>query len=209
MRKTLSKGTFLKVKNLRKHGYSIPEISRVVGVSKSTALRYAKVIKILPRYRARWLARRNASKIISERNWLIAYKEAERTIKVITKRDISLVIASLYWGEGAKADLSFSNTDPNMIRVFMYAMRRVFNVPNDDFKISIRIYEDLDEYECIRFWSKIVGIPLKGRVSINVLKGSKLGKLKYGMCRIRIRRGGLILKRLSAIIMKITELTSS
>lgn len=209
MAKVLSGAKLSQIKYLRSRGYSVPEISKIVGISKSTVLRHIEGVKILLRYRARWLARRNASKIISERNWSLAYQEAEKVTKVISKRDLLLIIASLYWGEGAKADLSFCNTDPNMIRVFMHAMRRVFNIQNDDFKVSIRIYEDLDENECIRFWSKIVGIPLKGRVSINVLKGSKQGKLKYGMCRVRIKRGGLILKRISAIIKKVGEFVPS
>ena len=37
------------IQSLRRQGYSIPEISRICKISKSTALRYAKNVTIEPR----------------------------------------------------------------------------------------------------------------------------------------------------------------
>lgn len=197
-----------KIRNLRKKGYSVPEISREYKIPKSTVLRHIKDVKILPRYYQRWLDRRNASKIISERNWNLADRRAKKTIGSLSGKDLLLIVASLYWAEGAKRDFSFSNTDPEMIKAFVYALRKVFRVKEEDFKISLRIYEDLNKNICLRYWSGILGINLNKETSVNILKGSKVGKLKYGMCRIRIKKGGLLLKEISSTIKRLGYLIS-
>ncbi len=188
-----------RIKNLRREGFSIPEISRKLGCSKSTALRYAKSVIISPSHYERWLNRRNASKIISENNWINAYRKAESRIGSITDRDLALVAASLYWAEGAKKDFTFSNTDADMIRVFIRILKKVFGVIDQDIKISLRIYEDLDKNVCLKYWSGITGIKLDKNTSVDILFGKKKGKLQYGMCRIRIRKGGLLLKEFYAM----------
>lgn len=185
--------------HLRKHGYSIPEISRALKISKASSLRYTKNVKILPKFVGRWLARRNASKIMSEKAWSDANKKATNLINNLTSRERKLIASILYWAEGNKSDLSFTNTDPGMISVFMDILRNEFGIKNSDFKISIRIYEDLNIKKCTRFWSEITKINLKNNVSINILNGKKIGKLKYGMCRVRVKKGGLLLKMISAI----------
>ena len=195
----------VKIQNLRKKGYSIPEISRECHISRSTVLRYIKKVNILPKYQKRWLERRNASKIISKRKWDIAIKESKNLINKITERDQILIASSLYWAEGAKRDFSFSNTDPKMVRVFTSILRNIFGVKNEDFKISLRLYEDLDKNKCIKHWSDVLGFSLRERVSINILKGSKIGKLQFGMCRVRVRKGGFLLKKFSAITDRIND----
>lgn len=188
-----------KIFELRKTGHSIPEISRIIGIPKSTALRYSRMVEILPEFLNRWLERRKPSRIISEKAWAIAHDKAKRLISTIDAKDRILVACALYWAEGNKKDLSFTNTDPVMVETFMQILRKDFNVSDGDFKVSIRIYEDLNQDNCINFWSLVTGLNLKERVSINILKGKKTGKLKYGMCRVRVKKSGLILKTIFAI----------
>ncbi len=197
--------TISKIKVLRRSGHSIPEISSVCKISRSTALRYARQVSILPRYQRRWLNRRNASRIMSESQWDIANKNARALLTSLNHSQLAVIGACLYWAEGSKKDFGLSNTDPELIRVFLYVLRHAFSVGDRDLKISLRIYEDLDSRNCMRFWSQVTGIKLGQTTSINVLSGSKNGKLKYGMCRIRVRRGGLLLKNISAIIRRISH----
>lgn len=191
---------------LRKHGFSIPEISEQCKISRSTALRYVQKVKILPRYYARWYERKNAAKIISERDKKIASEYAKRTIRKIDNNILAIMGAALYWAEGSKKDLSFSNSDPQMIKIFLHIVRNVFKVTNDRIKISLRLYEDIDKVASLKFWKGITGMALGKSTSINILKGAKAGKLQYGMCRIRIKRGGLLLKNFFAIINQVNEL---
>jgi len=88
-----------------------------------------------------------------------------------------------------------------MVALFIHVLRNIFNIHNNDLKISLRIYEDVDIKECMGFWSKIVGFTLTLKnISINVLHGRKKGKLPHGMCRVRVRKGGLLLKKIFCII---------
>ncbi len=199
----------LKIRGLREKGYSIPEMHRLLKISKATISRYSKGVEILPEFKQRWLDRRNASKIISERAWEIAEKSALELLPRVDRATLVAVMSSLYWAEGSKNDFSLSNTDPGLIKVFLYCLRNIFYVKDEDLKISIRMYEDLDRNSCIKFWSNIVGFDLENRVSINILKGKKVGKLQYGMCRIRVRKAGLIFKTIFAINKRVTKLIFS
>lgn len=196
-----------KLVDLRKKGKSVPEISRECGLPKSTVSRHIKGTKILPEYHARWLERRNASKIVSERNWQIASKKAEEIFYSLSERDKILIAAGLYWAEGTKREFNFINTDPEMIKFFVHVLRSVFHVRNEDFKVTLRIYEDLDKQSCLQYWSEVIGIKLGNDTAVNVLSGFKKGKLKYGMCRVRIKKGGLLHKEFFSIIKRINFLS--
>jgi len=193
---------------LRESGHSIPEISDTLKISKSTVLRYAESVIIKPEFKQRLLDRRNASKIISERAWVNARQKAMELVNNVTEKEQILIACVLYWAEGNKKDLIFTNTDASMVAVFMDTLRTVFQIKDADFKISIRMYEDLNKEKCINFWSSITKINLQGNVSINMLKGKKKGKLEYGMCRVRVKKGGLLLKTIFAINKRICSIIS-
>lgn len=104
-----------------------------------------------------------------------------------------LFIGALYWAEGNKRDFGLSNTDPELIKVFITNLREVFHVEEERFKISIRIYEDLDKEKGLDFWSSIVTISKAKFLKVDVLSGKKNGKLSYGMCRVRVSKGADLL----------------
>ncbi len=89
-----------------------------------------------------------------------------------------LFLSALYWAEGSKKDFGLSNTDPELIKIFVEGLRKVFKIDNKRFRISIRIYEDLDSEKSLAFWSKITGVAKKDFVSVNTLRGKKNGKLQ-------------------------------
>lgn len=209
MKTKTSASTISQIKKLRRQGHSIPEISRLCHISRSTALRYARDIKILPQFKQRWLDRRNAGKILSERDWQHATTKYQKLIHNLSIKEKLLIGAALYWAEGSKKDFNLINSDPTMITTFINILKTAFSVPSEKIKISIRIYEDMDTGTCLYYWSKITRIKLGKETSINILKGRKNGKLQYGMCRVRVARGGLLLKELFSIIKRISSLTSS
>ncbi|MBU6431339.1 hypothetical protein KGQ29_03120 [Patescibacteria group bacterium] len=108
-------------------------------------------------------------------------------------------MSALYWSEGNKKDFNLINSDPDLIKVFVKGLRGLFGVSPDRFRISIRIYEDLDKVKCLNFWSRITKVPVQKFVSVNVLKGKKKGKLDNGMCRVRVEKAGSLLKYMLAI----------
>lgn len=110
-----------------------------------------------------------------------------------------LFLAALYWGEGTKKDLSLTNSDPDLIRIFLNIIRSCLNIPNGKIRINIRIYEDMDKDKCIKFWLHATSLDTKNISCINILKGKKSGKLEYGICRLRALKGGSMLKYFKAI----------
>src|ERR1035437_8414961 len=189
----------LKIKNLRSLGYSLPEISRELEVPKTTVFRYIKDVQILPEFIKLWEAKRAGSryrKILKEKQ---AFLDGRKVVKNLSSKEKMLFACALYWGEGSKKDFGLSNTDPELVESFINVLRNVFNIQNDRLRISIRIYEDLDRDRCLNFWSRIVYIEKEKFINVDVLHGKKKGKLEYGMCRVRVLKGGDLLKQIKGI----------
>ncbi len=187
-----------KIKLLRKKGYSLPEISRKLKIAKTTVFRYASEVSLSQKYANILKAKRGGSRKIKELKLRRALREAKE-FSILSEREKLLFISALYWAEGSKGDFGLSNTDENLIKVFVNGLRQLLKITDDRLAVSVRIYEDLDREKCLTFWSEIVGIPKENFVSVDVLKGKKSGKLAYGMCRVRVRKGADLLKKLASV----------
>lgn len=187
------------IKFLRTQGYSLPEVSRKLSVSRTSVLRHIKDVEILPEFLSEWAGKRGGSRKIRLYKEAQAFEEGKKFVDKLSEREKKLLLCALYWAEGTKSDFSLSNTDPNLIYVFVRCMRDVFKLDDDKFFINVRLYEDLDKDKCLEFWSNIVKIPKENLKGVNILPGKKKGKLIYGMCRVRIARGGDLLKQIMGI----------
>jgi len=184
---------------LRSQGFSIPEISKEVVIPKTTVLRYIKHVEILPEFLTQWAGKRGGSKKKKLLEQQKALDEGEKIVGSLSSKEKMLFLSALYWAEGSKGDFGLSNTDPDLIKIFVTGLRDVFQVSDDRLRVSVRIYEDLDREKCLSFWSQIVGIPKEHFVNVNVLVGKKKGKLPYGMCRVRVTKGASLLKQIMGI----------
>jgi hypothetical protein len=196
------------IKELRSHGYSIIEIGKKLNRPKTTVFRYIQGIGVLPEYFKNWAGKRGGSKKRKALKEAESLKEAQKLIQELSYKEKFILLSALYWGEGSKKSFGLSNTDPNLIRVFLKCLKDLFEVNATSLRVSIRIYEDLDRQKCLNFWSKVTGVQKKSFVSVNILKGKKKGKLKYGMCRIRVKKGGDFLKRIIGINKVVADLMS-
>ncbi len=186
--------------NLRRTGHSIPEISRLAKMPRSTVYRLVRIVPVLPQHQARLQARQNTSTIASQKQWIEAKNFAHQHTKTIGVPELMLLGTALYWAEGTKKDLSFMNSDAEMIKLFLVFLRKCFGISNEQLIISLRTYPGLDLDASARFWSKITGKKLNlNEVSVEHSCGSKIAKLPYGMCRVRVRKGGIILKKIIAL----------
>jgi len=197
-KKILSQKSIQKIKFLRMRGYSLPEIKRITSHSSGTVFKYIQGVNILPEFEEFWQSRRKPSKWKLEQEEKMAKQEARKNIKSINKKEKIIIAASLYWAEGAKRDLSISNSDPNLIKTFVRSLKE-FGVDRDRLVVSVRVYDDLDIEKVCLFWSNVLDITRSEIRSVDILKGKKQGKLEYGMCRVRIKKGGRILKLLKAL----------
>ena len=185
----------------------MPEICKKTGVSYGSVFRYIKSVQILSKYKDFWYGKRGGSKKRKQKLEVAARVKAGDLVSGMNKKEKAIFLAALYWGEGGKTDFNFTNSDPEMIRVFVNGLRNIFGISQEEIRASIRIYEDLDSRVVLNFWSKITNIPVNEFVNVDILKGKKLGKLKYGLCRIRIKKGGNMLKYLLAINKRVAELS--
>jgi AraC-like DNA-binding protein len=197
--------TSIALQEARSKGKSIPELSQMFNISKSTVLRYVKNTEIKPEYIREWRLRRKGSlhrKIKFEK---IAKTKAISTIKNIDTKDSLLIFASLYWAEGNKKDFCLTNSDPKMISLFVKILISILEINPSRIRASIRIYEDMNESMCRIFWEEILSNDIKIS-KVTILKGKKEGKLVYGMCRIRVIKAHELLKYTVAIRDRISEL---
>ncbi len=206
--KTTDSEIINKIVALRKKGLSINEIKKDVGKSKSLIFKYINGVEILPAYRGIWDAKQIGARKTSLAHWQEARLYAKKLLADLSKKEKIIVGACLYWAEGTKKDFNLINTDPVLVRTFV-SFLEVLGVPKENLRISLRTYEDIDRATVIRYWAHLLEVE-EGRITyIEVLRGKSDGKFTYGMCRVRVAKGGLYLKKIKSIIESIGLLMKS
>lgn len=188
---------------LRKRGKSINQIVKEKGFSKASVsvwvrdivLTEAQEMKISERGRSvRSIEKRRISRLFNEnKKRQIIIDKAGEDILVISPKELKIAGAMLYWAEGRKRGqrtVSFSNSDPDTIKVMMKFFREVCGVGEDRFRAHIHTHSHLNSEKSERYWSKVTGIPRKqfyktySRPSISS-KG-KVNRLPYGTLDLSI-----------------------
>lgn len=173
--KKLSKQTQQEIRNLRKKGLSYKQISDKFNIGKGSAYKYAKDVKLNKKAKKRIqkTIRKGVEKAAKNRkrkrlNLLKKLKnEAEKNVKnrlSVDKELAKILCALLFWCEGNKTQLNmvrFTNSDPKMIKLFLYLLRKGFNIEESKFRCLIHLHEYHDEKEQIKYWSKITNVPEK------------------------------------------------
>ncbi len=196
----LSKAEVDQIKSLRETGHTLGEIKTVLKRGYGTVFRYIKDVPILPEYQDVWKIKRGGSKARSLRGWQKAQMQVTEIFESkLTSREKLLILSSLYWGEGNKTELSLINGDPTLIRVFIACLREL-GVTTKELNISLRLFEEINVEDAIEFWLRILNLPENSITKINIIRGNKKGKLKYGMCRVRVEKGGEHFKMIMSVV---------
>ncbi|NTU73101.1 hypothetical protein HGB07_02915 [Candidatus Roizmanbacteria bacterium] len=159
-------------KLLRKEGYSLSEIAQSLHIAKSTASVWCRNMILSQQSKALIvhkmdLGRQKSIEIKKlKKDVLIKSIEgiaAEKLSKICFDcNTYSLMAALLYWGEGAKLNthhVTFINSDPLMIRTFLYVFRNAFSIKEEKFRIVLHLHEYHDEEKMKAYWSEITNIP--------------------------------------------------
>ncbi len=178
----------MKLKALRRRGYSINEIVSELSIPKTTVWHHLQTVTVLPKYAPILRSRRGGSAKRAKARRVAALTWAQSLLADPATRTPLLVATGLYWGEGTKKDFGFLNTDSRLIETFLSCLAKL-GVVKSRLKVGIRIYEDLDKTEAIHHWAKITQVSPERITSVEVLSGRKKGKSPYGMCRIRLAKG--------------------
>ena len=165
----ISLETVERVRFLRRRGYSLPEISNEVGVSKTSVLRFIKDVQILPEYLSEWVGKRGGSKKIKLLKLKKALNKGESIVRRLTDKEQLLILCALYWAEGNKqkehnpsTEVVFSNSDPSMIKLYLKWLEKCLGVQQD--RLVFEIYIHRSHHKTIKdltgFWSEVTGFPV-------------------------------------------------
>lgn len=165
---------------LRGLGKSYREVQKEIpGISRSTLSLWfrdlplsPKIQKIIDAKKAqaeknvlRWSKARSIA--TKERNALVLKKHTNAVGK-LSRRDITLIGAALYWGEGSLRArkgpnphhrTEFSNSSPEMVKVFLRFIKEILEIKPSELRPHVQIYPNLNAVESIKFWSEITKIP--------------------------------------------------
>jgi len=158
---------------LRKRGYSVQEVSQKLGIAKSTSSLWLSGVKItnsgIKRLNKRIINSSKKGNLIKKIKWIRKEeenlkwaKELIKSGKLLNKDQFRIYCSLLYWAEGAKnkgARIEFTNSDPNMIKAFLYFLRNGFDIDETGLRINMHIHDYHDEIIQKEFWSKIAKIP--------------------------------------------------
>lgn len=193
----------IRARLLRGKGMSLNEITRVLGVSKASVSLWVRDIELSDEQKKKLSLHGRSVEAIEKRRkhriekTLQRHKfvidTAKKQIQKLSRRDLLLVGAALYWGEGGKTKTGMariSNSDPKVITFMMCFFREIFNVPSDRFRGHVHTFSHLNKETAERYWSHISGIPrkqfYKTYLKTSVAGKGKMDKLPYGTFQIYV-----------------------
>lgn len=185
--------------SLRKRGMSYSQIKKQIKVSKSSLSLWLRDYP-LPLERIRELrdfnekrieSYRNTMKMKREKRWRAVYRKEERWLMPLSEKELYLCGLFLYWGEGGKtapAQLSLSNTDPEMLKFYLLWLDKVLGIHKDRVSVKLHLYKDMSEMEEIKYWSDCLGLSTiqftKPYVKKTTLRGLTYKGLGHGTCNL-------------------------
>lgn len=189
------------LKKLRQKGYSINELVTTLSIPKTTVWYHTHAVKVLTQYKELLAAKRGGS-ANRKRIYLEKAQSHVQSILAGPHRELAIVVAMLYWGEGSKKVCEFINSDGKMLQVYLKMIRVVLEVQEERIKPTLRIFTGMYRKEALKYWSDITDIPA-GKFLVRLNDGGTRGKTRYGVCRITVRKGHYTLKIFHALINQI------
>lgn len=162
--------------NLRKQGKTYGEIKKKLNLSKSTLSDWLSNYPLTKRQLLSLEDSRRKSREVAiekcsvtkkkkrEKRFRDIYQLEKSSLLPLTKREIYLIGLFLYWGEGLKnimGPLSLSNTDPSVVKFYLFWLVNCLGVPREKIKVAVHLYSDMDVQSSLDFWSKDLFIPLR------------------------------------------------
>ena len=206
---------------IRKQGFSYSEILKEVPVAKSTLSLWLRSVGLDKRQKQRLTEKRLAALLKgahAKRNYRLVLTEeiknkARGEIGRLSNRELWLIGTALYWAEGMKertkaCNVKFSNSDPQMITLFLKWISKICRIPKRDIFCEIYLHKTAAERETEikKYWSGITNFPLTQFQKIRWKKHNlspkrkNIGKNYYGQLRIGIRRSSSLNRKIAGWI---------
>lgn len=188
---------------LRKKGMSLNDIVRELGVSKASVSLWVRDVELSDHQKRKLSAHGRSIESVEKRRinringtlqrHRVIIDAAKEKISTLSKQDLLLVGAALYWGEGGKTKTGMariSNSDPEVIRFMMRFFREVFNVLPKKFRGHVHTFSHLNAESAEQYWSQISGIPrqqfYKTYSKPSIASRGKKDTLPYGTFQIYV-----------------------
>jgi transcriptional regulator with XRE-family HTH domain len=190
----------------RDEGLPINEIARRLNVSKSSVSHWVKDVELTTEQQEK-LRQMNPAYNRQLSGWRknAALHRANRVAaqargRVLAQRRDLLHLAGcmLYWAEGEKArnTLSFSNSDPAMVRFFVSFLRSQFNLRNEEIRVTCYLFADHlpRQREIEQFWLDVMGLDANSlrKSHVNVYskysEKKRVNRLPYGTVKVVVNR---------------------
>ncbi|KKT50407.1 MAG: hypothetical protein UW42_C0019G0009 [Candidatus Collierbacteria bacterium GW2011_GWB1_44_197] len=184
-------------------------IKRSLGVSKSSVSLWCSDIELTKEQQEKLIeidrkggakgrmvaARNKINERLERQNKYV--KEGRNRVGDISKRELLLVGAALYWAEGNKKGrrLTFTNSDPEMIKICIKWLKECLNIPREDIYCYVGINQLHSERvkTVEKYWSDISEIPLEHfrKVSLKKVRALKFYENPdehFGTLNVRIKK---------------------
>lgn len=137
------------------------------------------------------------TKSIRTENKIIVH-QASNEVLALSKKELLIIGAALYWAEGTKNISSknyptarFSNSDPTMVRVFMRYLREILRISDNRIKPGIIVHPNTDPEKARSFWARVTHLSADSFwISVAVSRASKkrrpVHSLPYGTIQLRV-----------------------
>jgi transposase-like protein len=190
----------------RDEGAPIKAIARRVGVAPSSVSVWVRDIQLTPAQEQELLRRNPAynrqlsgtkRQAANRRAERIAYQEEGR--RLARRRDACHVAGCmLYWAEGEKDRnaLRFYNSDPEMVRFFVFFLKKYFDFQDEEIKVTRNLFADhlQRQREIEQFWLDVAQLSERSlcKSYVNVYskhsKKKRTNRLPYGTVRVTVCR---------------------
>lgn len=165
-----------KSQQMRRDGASFGEITKALGIPKSTLFEWVKEIEkpntLYHTDRNAWLMaiRQKATESIKNKR----QNEINQIVREVQNEvsqwafftDINVqksLLSILYWAEGQKlpergAPVKFTNTDPRLVLLFVTLLKRCYGIDNSKLKIGLYLHWYHKTPEVVEYWKKLLGV---------------------------------------------------
>ncbi len=217
----------IKARELRQQGKSIKELAKFLRVSKGSVSIWCRDI-ILTAEQIENLQKRIATKGSYEARLKGARIQHERRLKQIkqlyedgfklvgslSERDLLLIGAGLYWGEGMKKEgrARIANSDPEIIKFMVNWFQSIWGISKDQLTPSILINEIHKKrvHEVEQYWSRLLNIPLDQFTKTTFIKAKNKKIYKnfqehYGTLIVSVRKGSDLRHKINGLIAALSQ----
>ena len=195
---------------LRLSGKSYGEIAKTLKVSKGSLSVWFKNLKLtktaqnllegkmrFAREHGLFENNRRRTQTIKIENKKVR-QTATNEIKPLSKYELLLIGAALYWAEGYNRQdkipspyISFGNSSPDMVVLFLRFLREVMQISEEKLRPIVQIHKNIKPESAIIFWAKVTSIPQKSfRITYQISRASKgkrpYNSLPYGTFKLNV-----------------------